>query len=272
METAVNNTTLSIFFDESGKQNNAVQLMGALCFPTDIYKNDSLIMMHELNKEYSFHWTDYSGDAKMRNGIIKLFQMVAQISSYAQLNILHYHYSQIEADAIRFGSGLKAEIIEYTVYTKFPERIMYGLLREYDKSSQLNGALYIEHAYEYERLDLANSLKKQLNAHALYRGEPYFVSECSYKRKGEEIGVELTDLLLGIIRTIMENSTSNSRAKREQRNLIFRLYKMGLLESFIQNMFLYEWTGQSILKERNFKTYINLFIAKHFDEYKKIEV
>lgn len=268
----VPNTTLSIFFDESGKQQNPIQLMGALCIPSSIYRSEAMTSMHQLNKTYKFHWTDYSGDAKMRGGIIKLFQFAAELASYSQMNIIQYHYSQIEADARRFGSDLKAEMAEHTIYSKFPERIMYGLLRAYGKSANLTADLYIEHANEYERLDLASSLKKQLNSHALYRGEPYSVSQCTYKKKGEEIGVELTDLLLGIARTIMENGDAVSRTKHEQRALIFRLHKLGLLEPFLKNLSLYEWTGHSNLSERNFQTYINLFIAKHYEQFKGVHL
>lgn len=264
--------TLSIFFDESGKQHNPIQLMGALCIPSHIYKNDQNISLHQLNQKYSFHWSDYSGDAKMRDGIISLFQQSFQIAPFSQMNILHYKYAQIEADAIRFGSKLKSEMAEYTIYSKFPERIMYGLLRAYGKSTKLTADLFIEHATEYENLRLASSLKMQLNAHALYRGEPYSVSQCTYKSKGEEIGVELTDLLLGIIRTIMENSDAASRRKQLQRELIFRLYKLKLLQPFLKNLSLYEWTGHSNLTEREFQPYLNLFINDHYDQYMSIQL
>lgn len=269
MHTLLSN--ISIFFDESGKKNTPVQLMGGLSLPTDIYRHESMGRLHELNEEYSFHWSKYNGDAKMRNGIIQLFQQALIIAPYSKMIILHYNYSKIEQDSKRFSKS-STDIAEQTVYSKFPERIMYGLLRHYGKSSRLAADIYIEHANEYEKLRLAETVKAQLNSQSIYRGEPYMVLHSAYRSKGEEIGVELTDLLVGIVRTIIENKMPETRGKKAQHEMILRLIKMELLSPFFDHCSLYEWTGQPKLLERDFYSYMNLFISKNFNLFHSLEI
>jgi hypothetical protein len=263
-------STISIFFDESGKKETPIQLMG-LSIPSDIYYHETMQEMHDLNESYSFHWSKYNGDSKMQNGIIKLFEKASILAQYSKMIILYYSYNLIEQDAKRFSNPAE-KLAEQTIYSKFPERIMYGLLRHYGKSSRLTADIYIEHANEYENLKLAENVRKQLNSQAIYRGEPYAVTNCSYRAKGEEIEVEMTDLLLGIARTIMENKEASTRGKREQHPLILRLIKMELLAPFYEKCSFYEWTGQTKLSERDFNAYVNLFVSKNFDQYQSIHI
>lgn len=72
---------LSIFFDESGKGNQPHQLMGGLSLPTNIYRDKSFKPVHELNGEYTFHWSAYDGDFKKKTGILKLFEFASPLAS-----------------------------------------------------------------------------------------------------------------------------------------------------------------------------------------------
>lgn len=150
------------------------------------------------------------------------------LSEYAQLNFIRYSSSNLAARAGKYYEiqrENKQNIIQKMVYSKLPERIVYGLLRGYGDRDPVTALVNIECANEYKALKLAKNMKEQLNIHSLYRGESFVVTACKYRRKGEEIGVELTDILLGVVRTILENNDPNSRRKRNQIKLIIRLLK-----------------------------------------------
>lgn len=271
MNTSSPPANLSLFFDESGKRTT-VELMGALCIPTGIYKNETNIVMHQLNEQFHYHWSDYSGDYKMRLGIVKLFELASPMAQNSKLNILRYNQSIIENDSRRFTQEARKELIQNTIYSKFPERIMYGLLRQYDRATELTAELFIEHAFEYTSINLAETIKLQLNSNALYRGRSYTISRCDYRIKKEELGVELTDLLIGIVRTIIENKDSTNRRASAQRKLVLYLYKRELLQPFFQNLSLFEWNKQPELDKKDFKNHLNMFLAKHYVEYNSLRI
>lgn len=210
---------LLIFFDESGKQGNEpVLLMGGISIPSTIYHHENYKSLHKLNSEYNYHWTAYGGDSKMRNGIELLFSEALPLANYVQLNFIRYFKSQLTQQAKPF-SGVyesKQEIVSDTIYTKLPERICYGLLREFGENNHIRSTILVEDANEYRSKNLANNIKHYLNIHSLYRGEAFVVQQCNYRRKKEEIGVELTDILLGIVSTILENpiATASKRNRR----------------------------------------------------------
>ena len=69
--------------------------------------------------------------------------------------------------------------------------------------SDIKTNLYIEDANEYAKLP--NQFKSQLNIQATYREEDFSIEGCSLLPKNLEIGIELTDLVLGIIKTVLQN-------------------------------------------------------------------
>ncbi|OCS90960.1 hypothetical protein [Caryophanon latum] len=82
-------SNLLICFDESGKNSrDPIQLMGALSVPYNIYQHPNYQAFHDLNKEYSYHWKNYGGDSKSRNGIIKLFELATGLVDYMNFNLL----------------------------------------------------------------------------------------------------------------------------------------------------------------------------------------
>lgn len=276
------NTDLAIFFDESGKSRaDKVQLMGGLALPYNIYFSKQLDSLHQLNLEYRYHWSEYKGDSKQRNGILKLFRKSSYLAEYAQLNFIRYSSSDLAERALKYNldqpfineeSKKNYNIINKMIYTKLPERIMYGLLRGYSHTSRVTSSIFIEHANEYETFGLAESMLKQLNIHSLYRGESFVVRECIYRRKGEEIGVDFIDILLGIVRTILENPDPNSRKKKNQLSLIIELLKENVLQPFISQLRLFELKDTNELYEVDVSACVKLFIAKNFEEYSEMKV
>lgn len=272
---------LSIFFDESGKGNQPNQLMGGLSIPNNIYRSSFFTDIHELNEQYSFHWSSYDGDYKTREGIIRLFELANSMAIYTNAIFIKYSQQKLKEMAFintsRLEDARKKEIdgmnfLEETIYTKIPERIMYGLLRYYGNIGGITSTIYVEKANEYIRLQLAEKLMSQLNMHALYRGESFVVQDCLYRSKGEEIGVELTDLLLGIFRTILENPDMKGRGKTARVKLVLELHKRDVLQPFLQQLKLFEWIGSKELRDSNISSYIDMFLAKHYEEYCSLEI
>ena len=73
---------------------------------------------------------------------------------------------------------------------------------------------------------------------------------------------ELTDLILGIIRTILKNdfsiTTKGARAKNE---LILELLENDQFLAFLKSIHIFEWTSRRNLEELNFADHLRLFIS-----------
>lgn len=264
-------SNFSIFFDETGKSSGGkVQLMGAVGLPNDIYYNQKYLKMRELNKKYNYHWSEYRGDSKQRKGIKQLFEQAILLAKYCYINIIKYSSSDITKKAGKYNSvnqNSSRSIVHDMIYSKLPERIIYGLLRGYGGNHEIVATINIEEANEYKTINLAENLKKQLNIHSLYRGESFIVKDCRYCGKKVEIGVELTDLLIGIVRTILENNDKTSNRKKEQIKLIIYLLRNKFLQPFLKKTRLFELGKSGELKELNIFPSVNMFISKNYNLY-----
>lgn len=263
-----------ICFDESGKQNSdPIQLMGAVAIPKSIYMHKDYESFHSLNTQYRFHWTEYGGDGKARNGIIKLFKYGFPLAEFMNFNFIRYSKSSLEQQAQIYKEmyGSKQIVVSNTIYAKLPERICYGLLRGYGQHNHVQATILIEDATEYRTKKLHETIKDALNIHSLYRGEAFIVRECDYRSKGQEIGVEFIDILLGIVSTILDNPSADSKKKRAKINLVLQLLKGKHLQPFLKSLRLFELQQSNQLKEANIEASIKLFIAKNYNQYIEIE-
>lgn len=265
-----NRPHLVICFDESGKQSrDPIQLMGAISIPENIYRHSKFTDLHKLNEVYNLHWKEYGGDGKNRNGIEKLFQYALPLAEYMQLNFIRYSRSLLAERANIFLDlgGPKKEIVDDTIYAKLPERICYGLLRGYGEHNYIQATILIEDASEYRSRKLEQIIKNSLNSHSLYRGEDFIIRECGYRSKGQEVGIELTDILLGIVGVILDNPTVESRKKKEKVDLILKLLKEHKLQPFLENLRLFELQQSDQLKEANIEASVKLFISKNYERF-----
>lgn len=261
---------LLICFDESGKQNSdPIQLMGAFSIPKNIYMHPQYETFHSLNKDYHFHWTEYGGDAKTRNGIEKLFEFALPLAEFMNFNFIRYSKSNLAKQAQLYMDIYESKqiIVSNTIYAKLPERICYGLLRGYGEHNHVQATILIEDATEYRTKKLHETIKDSLNIHSLYRGEAFVIRECDYRAKGEEIGVEFIDILLGIVSTILDNPSATSKKKRSKVHLVLKLLKENKLQPFLKNLRLFELQQSNQLKEANIEASIKLFIAKNYEQY-----
>ncbi len=257
--------SIKVFFDESGKGSTKPNLMAGLVIPTTIYNSPDFASYSQClrNNELKLHWKTYAGDSKKREDITNVIKIFSRYCFIAKLNVINYDYSVL--------SGRKEfdnKTVEKMIYTKFPERIIYGLLRGYGKNVYIKTDIFIEHSSEYETFRLQDVVKEQLNTQALYRGEHYIVENSKLIPKGREIGIELTDLLIGIIRTIIKNEPdSKSKSVDTKNDLVIQLLKNKNFYSFIQNIRYFEWTSSRELMEINFKDYMQLFLSNHYKKW-----
>lgn len=265
-----------VFFDESGKRNNKPNLMGGLSIPHNVYCLDDFQALTQAlrDRTIKLHFKNYSGDSKEREHFIQIGEVLAKFANFIRIIIINYNYS-----ALAGSTELGKDLIEDMIYTKFPERILYGLLRGYGKNINIEAEVLIEQATEYEslnlfqlkdkhnvKLKLDDLAKDLLNIQSLYRGENYVINDCRLVPKGEEIGVEMTDMLLGVVRTILENKDSLGVKSSAKNKLTMRLLQNDNFYSLIQNIRYFEWDQSKELPEINLTNYLQLFMAKHFSE------
>lgn len=62
------NHTVNIYFDESGKANEALHLMGAILFPQDYYLHHQE-KLDDIIQNAGIHWTSYGGHTAIRDSI-----------------------------------------------------------------------------------------------------------------------------------------------------------------------------------------------------------
>lgn len=271
---------VQIFYDESGKQHEKLHFMGAVLIPERIYKEKN--KRSELNSlinegKAPIHFTDYNGYGKSPERFKQLISLGLKHIDGIQFNVINYDINLIEKIAQPIKTVLH-DIVPLTIYNKFPERLIYGLLRKYGQHAYLDARIYIENDSTYNKKlspaldntpainskDLSDTLKYQLNIQAVYRNESYKVSSVNYLTKRVEYGIELTDTLLGIIRFIIENSQNNSSRIKAKRQLIIELLETTSLKKFLlHNTSYFEWNNNDQLNQIPFSTYLNLFSSTH---------
>lgn len=252
---------INVFFDESGKRKDKPNLMGALAIPDKIYCAPKLEKYAQKmkNGEISLHWNKCTGDTTVKNNIIDAVSVLVEYQKALKFNVINYDYSTLAN-----RKEYEKDLIEEMIYTKFPERIIYGLLRGYGRNIYINTNIYIEDSTEYQSFNLHENIKNQLNIQALYRGEQYIVMNSCLVPKGVQIGVELTDLLLGLVRTIIENKTNDtSKSVAVKNEVIIELINNNNFYSFLKSIKYYEWTNTRELYEVNFHDYLQLFMSTH---------
>lgn len=272
---------VKIFFDESGKDKDYPNLMGAVLIPTECYELDSLNHLYDLIKEGKkpIHWTDYTGDGAAKRRIITLVEQFMLYQHLLKINVISYKMNKFEEMAKPIKPFYE-EITDHTIYTKLPERVVYGLVRKYGQDTYIDASVFIEHDNSYSgnrkvkpitshtsnKKDLKVTMFEQLNIHSLYRGERYRIREVSYLLKREEFGIEFIDIILGVIRTIIQNKTRNSRSSRMKNELVMEMLENipNLKKLLNSNVTLYEWNGAQIeLTTVPLANYLNVFLSSN---------
>lgn len=243
---------VNLFFDESGKNDDSVKTMGGLMIPKKVYECKEIFDLNERLKkeEFELHWTKYNGgnsEARIYKEIVEVF---SKYLSLCEFNIIRYEYPK----------DVNKQKLDNMIYSKIPERVMYGLLRYQGRGIDIVADVYVENATVYDSIKLHETLCKEMNRQALYRGTNFEVNKFLYKHKNEEIGVELTDVILGIVRNIIENKSSSNRYIRKNR-LIVEFLKNDKFNDFIRNIKYFEWNYSNSLTRVDFTDYMNMFLS-----------
>lgn len=257
-EYLVNELETMIFFDESGKKDDHPILMGGLSLPKAVYSRAEFNAVQGTRT----HWVDF----KHQNSMRMLIELIAKFESVVKINVINYNYTEIENLTTKFTPPKDKEFATRTIYAKFPERIFYGLLRRNVNYLSVTSDIVIEKATEYEQY-VQDVVEKQLNVQAIYRAENFKVNSCVLKPKGTDIGLEITDLLLGIIRFIIKNEPRSKSNRQEKKvKFVVDLLKQESVYCLLsQRIMFFEWTKGSELKEVEFNSYIKSFISKNED-------
>lgn len=283
---------MNIFFDESGQDSDKPSTMGGLLIPSSVYKTAEMM---DLNKrleggEFKLHWTEYTGHSELKNNIFETITTFSKIARYTRMNVINYNRSTLDwryklsgdPASGKLNKRERQKFLNYAtlmVYTKIPERIFYGLLRNFGKDVYIKTEIFIEKEGKYEKYALEKRLQENLNTQSLYRAEQFWINDCKMVTKGEMIGVELVDLLLGIIRLIINNKPIPSGLSLEEyaelklkglylkTQLVIELLKIPSFYNFISTIKYYEWDSHKELSEVPFKDYLYLFMANHFREF-----
>lgn len=257
---------INIFFDESGKSPESLHLMGAISIPKTYYDFHTE-QLDKLIKSVKIHWTSYSGYRPIYENIKTIINTVMENYSLIKMNVISFNINKIEENSKLIKPHIE-NVVDRTIYTKFPERVVYGLVRKYGKDTFVNAEVFIEHDHTYEakEYDLKVEMLYQLNIQSIYRSENFKVSRVDYLTKQTTYGIELTDLLLGMVRTIILNKPSTSKRIIEKNKLIMELLNDNNFLNFAKTISLYEWDGYSNeLKAIPFEKHMDVFISSNFN-------
>ncbi|MGL4818609.1 MAG: hypothetical protein ACRC5C_01345 [Bacilli bacterium] len=133
---------LNLFFDESGKANETIKLMGSLMIPDTIYNHLLFQKMNQHLKEktYKIHFTDYSKGSKEEKKIfLEIISALAKFQPLWKFNAILYGYPP-DVDKQRMNT---------MITSKLPVRVLYGLLRDFPQHIPIQATVYIEAANEY---------------------------------------------------------------------------------------------------------------------------
>ncbi|WP_332834210.1 DUF3800 domain-containing protein [Clostridium perfringens] len=247
---------LKIFFDESGKNNTPPMTMGAIAIPENVYLSEKINSINDkLKKEnLKYHFTQFNGDRNMEKRILELFQEMSPFLHTIRGNILQYSNRNVDG-----------EIFDLIRYSKFPERVFYGLLRCKGNLMKIEADIFMEEATEY--IEFPDKFKSQLNTQAIYRGEYFKIQNCCLVPKYTEIGVEFTDIILGVIRIILDFEkviTKTSKTYKAKVNLVNKILDIPNVYKFFSNLKYFEWDNKQSLKEIKFKDYLDTYISINY--------
>lgn len=263
----------NVFFDESKAQSDLtnldITLMGSLLIPRSLYQTSQIQQLNQELRErkIKIHFTDYADrNFKMYTNVLKTF-LDNNMHKYLKFNVLAYSEDEYTKNHVAYTP----KILRDMIHSKIPERVIYGSVRNISKYKPTEARLYIENSTEYANIELHKILKKQLNIQALYRNDAYVITDSFLYPKNKEIGIELTDCLLGIISLIMRNPTLYnpdgtiiSKTLKAKKKFIYR--NADLLEPILTNLHYFELNGVDKLTRRDFTPFFHEFILKYEDE------
>ena len=250
---------LYIFLDESGtNEKNKVSIVGALAIPNDIYNLEDFneITGKLRSTELKIHFTKFN--KRDTEDYTELLVLLSKYAKYMRLNCILYKMSNYQ------NHPLYAGYLDRLIYSTLPERAIYGVLRYFGSYSNINVTLYTEYSSQYENNRIASNLKRDLNIHSIYRNKSYKIIKSKLVKKNIEIGVEFTDLLIGILRFIILNATEDRDSKTNKEKAKFICDNMKYIYKIYENLSINELNGGDF-NTVDAKYYLGLFIGKYLN-------
>lgn len=232
--------------------------MGALAIPNDIYNLEDFneITGKLRRNELKIHFTKFN--KKDTEDYTNLLVLLSKYAKYIRLNCILYKMSNYQ------NHPLYAGYLDRMIYSKLPERAIYGVLRYFGSYSNINVTLYTEYSSQYENNRIASNLKRDLNIHSIYRNKSYKIIKSKLVKKNIEIGVEFTDLLIGILRFIILNATEDRDSKTNKEKAKFICDNMKYIYEIYENLSINELNGGHF-NTVDAKYYLGLFIGKYLN-------
>lgn len=256
-----------IYFDESNKldqPNGSYSYYGAFGADNAITKKitdyiKSIYNNLQTNKE--MHFVDYTSDSQFE----KYFRAMNYVLKHdISINIMIVN--KYDASTIAKEMGITLLNLRELFYVKIPERLFYGMTRQLRQGS--NVKIVIDENSEYEKINLENKLKEQMNAHAAYRNKRYTVDKVMQMSSNESIPVQVIDVFMGMIVFLLENQKQTENELKYNTSLMVKsdlIYRILIqddnLKKFHEKIKLFNWSGnvQSI-EEINLSDYTGNFI------------
>ncbi|MET2134624.1 hypothetical protein [Enterococcus faecium] len=270
----------NLFFDESKSRDETLDLdltlMGSLLIPDSLYNSTEIqeVNTRLKNRTIKIHFKEYQNYRNRQfNTYTSVLKKVlgdnGEKSKYYKFNVVAFSDNEYVNNHVAYTPS----VLSSMVYSKIPERVIYGSLRNISKYKPTEAKLYIEESTEYRVKELHKLIKEQLNVQALYRNDAFKVGKSGLYRKNKEIGIEITDLLLGIISLIIRNpplykpnGQLTSNILKEKKKFIYA--NKNILEPMLNNVNYFEINGVDRLTKREFSVFFHEFILSYEQEKK----
>ncbi|MFB8552564.1 hypothetical protein [Enterococcus casseliflavus] len=268
----------NLFFDEStvlASSDNPleVSLMGCLIVPKSYYELESITIENNKVKsgEYKLHFTAFKkSDKRKYRNVLNAFLKNPKI---LKMNLISFERKDV---GIISHVAYSSENMKDMIYSKLPERTIYGGVRNISKFRPIHFDLYIENSNEYTSLKINDALKTQLNSQALYRNDSFCIRESKLYGKNQEIGIEVTDTLIGIISILLRNPSkydaTNKVVKSRKEKLKFIYDNKDIIESFLPSVNYFELGKSGQFIKRDLDKFFHEFILKYEFENPQIDI
>lgn len=268
----------NLFFDESKSRDEILDLdltlMASLLIPDSLYNSTEIQEVNNKLKSRSIkiHFKEYSNYKNRQfNTYTDVLKKVLGESGakvkYYKFNVVAFSDNEYVDNHVAYTPS----VLKSMVYSKIPERVIYGSIRNISKYKPTEAKLYIEESTEYRIKELHKLIKEQLNVQALYRNDAFKIGKSGLYPKNKEIGIEITDLLLGIISLIIRNPPMyqtdgrlTSKTLKEKKKFIYK--NKNILEPMLNNVNYFEMNGVDRLTKRDFSIFFHEFILSYEQE------
>ena len=210
------------------------------------------------NRDFKMHFTQY--DRSHYDIYLKVIKTLLPFNGIIRMNGIIFKKSQFKKHI------LLAAKVDDMVYGKIPERVIYGLLRNYSNLEPVIANIFIENSDEYKARRLDKIVKDQINTHALYRFDNFKIQRSTLVTKNEQIGVEITDILIGMLRLIINYESVISNTNKISKTALAKVLLINDLLPILKRLFsetsIYELSYQDHLTKIPLNSYLGLFQSK----------